>query len=141
MFGNDREQLRRFYQQSWQKFQDGQPLNALEQQVALVMREHPEYHQAIFQDNALERDYQPEAGEANPFLHLSLHLGLREQIKTDRPAGIQAVYYRLSGQMDAHAAEHLMVECLAENIWAAQTQGTEPDEAAYLSCLQALQPT
>ncbi|PID50193.1 MAG: hypothetical protein CR991_02570 [Proteobacteria bacterium] len=138
MFGNDRESLRHFYQQTWQKHQQKQSLNSLEQQVALVIKEHPEYHRALLNKAALGRDYSVEAGEANPFLHLSLHLGLREQIKTDRPSGIQAIYYDLSSRMEPHDAEHQMIECLAESLWLAQRNGSPPDEATYLSCLTAL---
>ena len=137
MFGNDRDSMRRYYLQCWQKFQQKQPLDALEQQVASVIAEHPEYHGLLEQhDSAVQRDYIPENGETNPFLHMGLHLGIREQIATNRPPGIRELYQQLVIQYGNNDAEHRMMDCLAESIWLAQRNQTAPDEAAYLECLQ-----
>ncbi|HEY9201593.1 MAG TPA: DUF1841 family protein [Gammaproteobacteria bacterium] len=136
MFGNDRNQLRQMYKTAWDKFQQQQALSPLEAQIAAVIKEHPEYHRDI---NQLEKDYQPENGDTNPFLHMGLHLGLREQLSTDRPAGIRQIHQQLLAQTgDPHAAEHRMIDCLAEAMWLAQSQQQPPDEAAYLQCLQQL---
>lgn len=141
MFGNDRDSLRRFYQQCWQKAHAKQPLDALEQQIVAVIQEHPEY-QPLLQgkqgESALGQEYLPEQGETNPFLHMGLHLGLREQISTNRPDGIATRYQQLLAQMGMHDAEHRMMDCLAESIWLAQRNGTAPDENAYLECLNKL---
>lgn len=137
MFGNDRDSMRRYYLQCWQKFQQKQPLDALEQQIASVIAEHPEYHPLLEQnDTTLQRDYLPETGETNPFLHMGLHLGIREQVATNRPAGITELYQQLVIKYGYHAAEHRMMDCLAESIWLAQRNQTTPDEAAYLECLK-----
>ena len=137
MFGNDRDSMRRYYLQCWQKFQQKQPLDALEQQVASVIAEHPEYHGLLGQhDSAVQRDYIPENGETNPFLHMGLHLGIREQIATNRPPGLRELYQQLVIQYGNNDAEHRMMDCLAESIWLAQRNQTAPDEAAYLECLQ-----
>lgn len=137
MFGSDRTAMRRVFTETWRKMQTKRPLDTLEQQVARVLEEHPEYHRALGDpERALNRDYSPETGEVNPFLHLSLHLGLREQIATDRPAGIRDVYRRLSLRGGSHAAEHLMMDQLAEALWAAQRNGRTPDEQAYLEALR-----
>jgi hypothetical protein len=136
MFGNDRNQLRQMYKTAWDKFQQQQALSPLEAQIAAVVKEHPEYHGLISQ---LEKDYLPENGDTNPFLHMGLHLGLREQLSTDRPAGIRQIHQQLLAQTaDAHAAEHRMIDCLAEAMWLSQSQQQPPDEAAYLQCLQDL---
>lgn len=139
MFGNDRDSIRRYYLQCWQKFKQKQPLDALEQQIAQVIAEHPEYH-ALLEKNeqVLHRDYLPESGESNPFLHLGLHLGIREQAATDRPAGIAAIHQRLATKHGVLEAEHRMMECLAESIWLAQRNHTTPDEVTYLECLKKL---
>lgn len=137
MFANDRHALRHYYLQCWQKFQQGQTLDTLEQQVAQIISEHPEYHALLAQqEHALQRDYLPEAGETNPFLHMGLHLGIREQQSTGRPAGIVELYRQLVIQYGIHEAEHRMMDCLAESLWLAQRHGTAPDEAAYLECLR-----
>lgn len=137
MFGNDRDSMRRYYLQCWQKFQQKQPLDALEQQVARVIEEHPEYHAVLERsDKALQRDYIPADGETNPFLHMGLHLGIREQVVTNRPAGIAELYRQLMIQYGRLDAEHRMMDCLAESIWLAQRNQTAPDETAYLECLK-----
>lgn len=136
MFGNDRNQLRQMYKTAWDKFQQQQALSPLEAQIAAVVKEHPEYHGLIDQ---LEKDFLPENGDSNPFLHMGLHLGLREQLSTDRPAGIRQIHQQLLAQTaDPHAAEHRMIDCLAEAIWLSQSQQQPPDEASYLQCLQGL---
>ncbi len=139
MFGNDRDSMRRYYLHCWQKQQAGQALDGLEQQIAAVVGEHPEYHALLeHPERALQREYLPENGETNPFLHMGLHLGLREQVATDRPAGIRQLYQQLISQYDLHTAEHRMMDCLAESLWLAQRNQRAPDEAAYLECLQKL---
>lgn len=136
MFGNDRNQLRQMYKTAWDKFQQQQALSPLEAQIAAVIKEHPEYHRHI---NQLEKDFLPENGDANPFLHMGLHLGLREQLSTDRPAGIRQLHQQLLQQTsDPHDTEHRMIDCLAEAMWLAQSQQQPPDEARYLQCLQRL---
>ncbi len=136
MFGNDRNQLRQMYKTAWDKFQQQQTLSPLETQIAAVLKEHPEYHRFIHQ---LEKDFLPENGDANPFLHMGLHLGLREQLSTDRPAGIRQIHQQLLEQTgNAHDAEHRMIDCLAEAMWLSQSQQQPPDEALYLQCLQKL---
>lgn len=137
MISNDRDQLRRYYLNCWQKVQAGEKLEGLEEQVAEVIREHPEYHTQLQNpDQALAQDYHAENGETNPFLHMSLHLGLREQVVTDRPSGVQMLYQQLIAQHGVHEAEHRMMQCLAESIWLAQQNQTQPDEAAYFDCLK-----
>ncbi|MCC6206981.1 MAG: DUF1841 family protein [Gammaproteobacteria bacterium] len=136
MYGNDREQLRKVYLDSWRKHQDGLPLTPMEHRVAEVIAEHPEYHQQLDPDR-IDRDYPPESGAANPFLHMGMHIALREQIASARPAGIIELHRAiLRGAASAHDAEHRMMDCLAEALWQAQRTGTAPDEAVYLDCLR-----
>ena len=137
IFGQDRDELRKMYADAWQKHRDGQLLSPLEAQIAQVVAEHPEYHAAVTGD--LRQDFAVESGQTNPFLHMGLHLGIREQVATDRPAGIAATYTRLTGKVgDAHEAEHAMIDCLAETLWEAQGQDRPPDEARYLERLRRL---
>lgn len=139
-YGQDRNQLRRFYCQAWRKYSSGEPLEPLETQVAQIIKEHPEYHPLLADEGkALAKDYPPELGETNPFLHMGLHLAIREQVSTDRPTGIRVVFEQIaSREGTAHAAEHRIMDCLAETLWAAQRNNAPPDELAYLHCLQAL---
>lgn len=143
MFSNDsdpeqqREQMRLFYCDAWQKHLDQKAaLSPLEQQITAVVKEHPEYHQLLENKEAsINADYLPEMGDSNPFLHMGMHLGLREQVSTDRPTGITELYKGLVALKGVHDAEHEMIECLAEAIWQAQQNQTTPDEVAYLECL------
>lgn len=140
MFSQDRGQLRRFYVDTWRKVNSGAPLQPLEQLIGELVRQHPEYHPMLEDaDGALDREFFPEMGVSNPFLHLGLHIALREQVAADRPLGIGELYGRIVAKVgDAHEAEHAMMECLAEMIWQGQRQGTPPDEQAYLACLKKM---
>ena len=138
IFGQDRNELRKMYADAWKKQLAGQPLSPLEAQIAAVVAEHPEYHDALTGAD-LDRDYTPEGGQTNPFLHMGLHLGIREQVATDRPGGIAKIHRALTARHgDLHAAEHRMIDCLAETLWEAQSANRPPDEALYLERLRRL---
>ncbi|MDE2261903.1 MAG: DUF1841 family protein [Gammaproteobacteria bacterium] len=138
--GQNREQLRQMYLEAWRKFSARQPLEPVEAQVAAVIAEHPEYIPLLESGpRALAADYEPEAGRENPFLHMGLHLAIREQVTTNRPAGITRIHEDLSRRLgDAHAAEHAMLEPLGQALWEAQRSGRMPDERAYLERLRKL---
>lgn len=137
IFGHDRGELRALYAEAWRKREAGQALSPLETQIARVIAEHPEYVAALEGD--LDREYTVEGGATNPFLHMGLHLGVRDQVATDRPAGIRSVFHALARQSgDPHAAEHRMIDCLAEALWEAQRHNRPPDESSYLDRLRRL---
>ena len=138
IFGNDRTELRQMYIDAWRKFKTGAALAPLEAQIARVIEDHPEYH-AIMNGDLMEASYTPEGGQTNPFLHMGLHLAIREQVATDRPPGIAAIFNNLlirTGEL--HEAEHSALECLAETLWEAQGKNSIPDEQAYLERLRRL---
>jgi hypothetical protein len=131
--------MRRVFLETWRKAREGLPLEPLEATLAEVIAAHPEYHRALEDPEAVDRDYLPEGGESNPFLHLSLHLALAEQLAADRPAGIRDLFQSLAGgAADRHHLEHAVLECLAEALWSAQRAGRPPDEEAYLECVRRL---
>lgn len=140
MFGQDRDSLRRFFLTSWQKRNAGDLLQPLEELVAGIIAQHPEYHALLTDaDAALALSADPEGGETNPFLHMSMHITLAEQLGSDRPAGLRAVYQRIAQHYPSpHEAEHQMMECLGLVLWEAQRAGRQPDEQAYLACLEKL---
>ncbi|MCP3868458.1 MAG: DUF1841 family protein [Gammaproteobacteria bacterium] len=140
MYGSDRTQMRRVYTEAWRKRLAGEPMDPLEQIIASVVEQHPEYHGLMEAPvKSLERDFLPDGGESNPFLHLAMHLSLQEQISTNRPAGVSGLYRQLTLKCgDAHTAEHKIMECLAQMIWEAQRQNRMPDEQAYLDCIKSL---
>ena len=139
IFTQDRGRLRALYRDVLAKMEAGSPLEPLEAQIADVLSEHPEYHAAVRDPEGHDRDFPPETGEVNPWLHMGLHLAIREQVSTDRPPGIRELWQRLSARLgSAHEAEHAMQEQLVEALWTAQRAGTAPDEAAYLESLRQL---
>lgn len=138
LFTQDRRTLRRFYAEAWRKHTERLPLDPIEALIGDIVAMHPEYHAALNgSDQELDRDYLPENGETNPFLHLSLHAAIREQVAADRPAGIRALHSELTAHYaDQHHAEHAIMECLAESLWQAQRRHAMPDENAYLQCVR-----
>jgi hypothetical protein len=138
--GQNRDQLRSMYLEAWRKYSARAPLEPLEAQLAAVIAEHPEYIEWLEAgDAALGAEFTPEGGRENPFLHMGLHLALREQVATNRPAGIAEIHRKLAERLGgAHEAEHAMLEPLAAALWDAQRQGQMPDEQEYLERLRRL---
>lgn len=138
IFGQDRHELRQMYGNAWRKHQAGELLSPLEAQIVAVIEDHPEYRAAVL-DADLERAYTPEEGGTNPYLHLGLHLALRDQVATDRPPGIRDVFGKIAARSgDRLDAEHRAIDCLAETLWEAQRANALPDEQAYLEKLRRL---
>jgi hypothetical protein len=132
-----RDALRRRWCEAWQRHRAGLPLEPLQAQIVDVITLHPEYHALL--DAAPGAPAVDPPGEVNPFLHLALHLALREQLGTNRPAGILEVLHRLQHASGSHhGAEHRMMEVLAVVLWDAQRAGRAPDEADYLERLRRL---
>ena len=138
MFSPTRDQSRRFFIDAWRKQGQGVPLTPLEHLAADLVGIHPEYHALLGgSEAALAREWTPEQGEANPFLHLSLHLAIEEQLSIDQPPGLRAVFEALLARHgERHRALHDVLECLGETIWRAQRDQAPPDGVAYLDCLR-----
>jgi hypothetical protein len=139
MFEPTRDQAREFFFETWRKYRAGEVLSGMEALALEIELLHPEYH-AVLDDpeRHLEQEYFPELGRSNPFLHMSLHLALEEQLSIDQPSGIVARFAALAQRRgERHAALHDAIECLAETVWRAQRERAEPDGAAYLECLEA----
>ena len=115
-------------------------MTPLEQLIASVIHQHPEYHRLVEKgESSAARDYLPEGGETNPYLHMGMHISLREQFGSDRPPGIARLYRQLLTKLgDPHETEHRMMECLGRTLWEAQREGTMPNVQAYLECLRVL---
>ena len=133
LYGSDRDDLRRAWVDAWSKSCSGQPLEPLERLLAEVVSEHPEYHALLESPAALDHEISPEAGRTNPFLHMGLHVAIREQLATGRPSGVRELYAKLLPRFpDAHHLEHAFMECLAETLRDAQRESMAPDEVRYL---------
>lgn len=138
LFNPSRDEVRQFFFEAWRKYRAAESLTALEGIAVEVISLHPEYHAVLdTPERYLEQDYFPEMGETNPFLHMSLHLSVLEQLAIDQPPGIVAAYRTLQQRLDdAHEAQHGLMECLAETVWRAQRDRMPPDAAAYLECMR-----
>lgn len=136
MFNPSREQVRQFFCAAWRKHRERAILEGAEVTAADLIVEHPEYH-ALLENPAvaLEQEF-TESGQMNPFLHLSLHLAVAEQISIDQPHGIRAAYQALRARLEVHDAEHAILECLGEALWRAQRDGSAIDGVAYLDCVR-----
>lgn len=132
MFPQDRRALRQMYADAWRKSLRSESLSPLEAQIVQVVEDHPEY-QSCLRDEGLGESFAPEQGKANPFLHMGLHLAVRDQLATDRPAGILDIFQKLTSKYsNSHEAEHRILDCLAEILWEARNRGLPPDEREFL---------
>ena len=148
LFNPSRDEVRAFFFETWHKFAISKPLSfetqkaklltPLEQLALHVMQMHPEYHAMLNQpDLYREQAYYPELGETNPFLHMSLHLSILEQLSINQPIGISSIYQKLLViHQDAHLAQHDILDCLGETIWLAQRNNTALDSAHYVQLMQ-----
>lgn len=138
MFGN-RDQIRQMYCSVYTKMKTNNVTDALEHQIANVITEHPEYHPLLEETGpAVDKNFSPDAGESNPFLHMGMHLGIREQVNTDRPAGIRMMFAELSQKMGPLEAEHQIMECLGLALWEAQRNNGLPNDSKYLDCIKKI---
>ena len=138
MFSPSQHDVRMFFCDAWRKQRAGAPLSPIEAAAADWITQHPAYHDALADlPTALAAVYEVESGRTNPFLHLSMHLSISEQLSIDQPHGIKQAYELLRARLgSAHEAQHEVMECLGEMIWASQRSGLPPDGQAYLECVR-----
>ena len=131
--------MRRVFIEAWRKKRIGEPIEPTDDIIAFIVAQHPEYHEILEHEDVLEWDFGAENGQPNPFLHMSMHVAIQEQISSDRPAGILAIYQSLlDSYQDPHTLEHALMECLGPCLWEAQQTGTVPNEAGYLECVHRI---
>ena len=137
LFGESRQDTRSVFFNVWRKYQHQEPLEGAERIIIKVILAHPEYQSLLENpERYQDKDYLPEHGEINPFLHLGMHVAIEEQLSMDRPKGIKTYFTKLSEQhQDGHVALHNIMECLGEMLWHAQRDRTAPDEKLYFTCL------
>ena len=137
MFNPTREQVRTFFCEAWRKHRERLILEGAEAVAADLITHHPEYHTLLEDPQAaIEKEFTPEGGQMNPFLHLSLHLAVADQLAVDQPPGIRAAYEQLRQRLDVHDAEHAVMECLGETLWRSQRDNAPMDANAYLDCVR-----
>jgi hypothetical protein len=140
MFEPSQHDVRRFFCQTWHKLKASMPLDPMQTLAAAWIREHPEYDTALADEEAaLAAHYPIEQGHTNPFLHLSMHLSIAEQVAIDQPSGIRAAVQALTQRHDSlHEAHHAVMECLGLMIWESQRSGRPPDGLAYVEAVKRL---
>ncbi len=142
LFNPSRDEVRAFFFNAWAQFKAQNPLSDLEKIAVNVMHMHPEYQAILSAQEAFkQQEYFPELGETNPFLHMSLHLSILEQISINQPIGISGIYEQLKlkhqNEHDVeHQAQHAILDCLGEAIWQAQRNNTALDANYYVQLLQ-----
>ena len=138
MFAQSRDEVRSHFINVWEKMISRSPLEPLEQILADVIDRHPQYHEVLKDPvNAMTAEFGSGPDNTNPFLHMSLHVAIVEQLQTDRPPGVVTAYNAILAkrQLDPHLVEHKMIDCLSATLWQAQRDSNPPDEAAYVACL------
>ena len=140
MFVQNRNEARDYFFLVWNKHKNKLPLEPIEVIISDVITEHPEYHHYLNdKENTVDNDFKPEQNQTNPFLHMGMHIALKEQVNADRPKGINRVFNQLlTNSISTHHAEHKMMECLGQSLWEAQRNNTMPDEYNYLECLKRI---
>ena len=134
-----RDEVRQIYLSVWHKLQQQMVLEPMEALIAEVIEIHPEYHALLEAgDDIKQQEFTPDQGQTNPFLHMGMHIALREQSGADRPFGIRTLHQKLASLKGQHEAEHAMMECLGQSLWSAQRDNQAPDETTYLDCLKKL---
>lgn len=138
MFNPSQQDVRRFFCATLRKQENKEILSPLEAIAVDWIEQHPEYANDLKDiEVAINADYSVDAGKTNPFLHLSMHLTIAEQVKVDQPRGVKQAYELLSRKLNStHEAHHIMMECLGEMIWNSQRQGLPPDGQAYIDALK-----
>ena len=137
MFNPSRDEVRNFFITAWRKRRESEVLTAMETIAADIVGLHPEYHALIEDPDSIGREFTPEDGQINPFLHMSLHLAVEEQLSIDQPPGIRAAFEAACTRRgNRHDAMHDALECLGEMLFDAQRNGTPPNATNYLEALR-----
>ena len=137
LYGSKRETYRQVFLESWLAYREGRPLEGVRARLVAVILRHPEYHGLLADaERGLEQDFPPEQGRSNPYMHMSLHVGLVELLALGQPAGIVDLFDEARRRLGENAAEHLFVDCLGEMMWQAQRAGCAPDMVALLACVR-----
>ena len=150
MFAPSPADVRRFFVEAGRKRADALPLTPLETIAADWVEAHPEYSADLATAESGLADDTPggdsvsatspavgDGGRENPFLHLSMHLSITEQIGIDQPPGIREAYAQLVARRGSpHEAQHDIMECLGRMLWESQRSGQPPDGDAYVECVR-----
>ena len=136
MFNPSRDQVRQFFIDTWQKHKNQQILSPLEAIALGWIEQHPEYHSALEQPDSMTREFNVEEGKTNPFLHLSMHLAIAEQLSIDHPRGIRDAFDKLASRTNQHEAAHEIMECLGTVVWESQRLGKALDSDAYIELIR-----
>lgn len=137
MFNPSKSEVRNFFSDTWAKHLTNEALGPLEQITLNILQHHPEYLRFL---SATPEEMSEPSGLENPFLHLSLHLAVEEQLQINQPPGIVSLYQTLCKiEHDEHRARHQIMECLAEVLWTTQQEGRSLNPDDYQIALQQLQ--
>lgn len=137
MYNLNQIDVRNFFFELYQKFENKEALSELEKIAYCVILAHPEYNHVLNnKPKYLDSIWPIENGETNPFLHLSMHLTILEQLSINQPFGIRDLFQKLVDKFkDKHESEHHLIDCLGEMLWQAQKSQTPPDPTVYLACI------
>lgn len=129
---------RQHYGMVWQLALAGAPLTIEQMRLVRVMQEHPEYR-SIW-DNPEEASAGLEdLTEPNPFLHVTAHMMVEEQIAGRNPPDVAVVVSRLTRSGDSrHEAIHKVANVLMGEVWDVLAKKREFDREKYVRRLGEL---
>ena len=140
MLFQNRDESRTYFYNVWKKQKNRLPLQPIEVIIFDVISDHPEYHRYLENKNSMfENNFSENDNEINPFLHMGMHIALKEQINSNRPIGINEIFTRISSKsISMHDAEHKMIECLERSLWEAHYKNEIPSDNRYIECLKKI---
>lgn len=138
ILGNQRENYRAVFFNAYKKYQKKLPLEPLEKQLLQIILDHPHYHFIFENEQNQKNDAWDKQLKENPFLHMSLHISIRDQLAMDQPKGILAIYHDLVLKVgDTHEAEHLMMQILVNTLREMMEKNmSDFDEELYLNAIR-----
>ncbi|AGF49226.1 DUF1841 family protein [Candidatus Kinetoplastidibacterium galati] len=138
MFNPSLDQARYFFIEVWNKHKLSKTLTPIEKTTIACILEHPQFYKDLDNKESIKNSYNSNFPESNPFLHLSMHLAISEQLLIDQPCGIKAAYNKLITSNDPHTAIHKIIKCLTLTIQYSQTHRLELDSNKYMNLIKDL---
>jgi hypothetical protein len=123
----------------WEASNQGIPLHDEEhQRLAEVLQQHPQYHNAWeFADQIEDVEYVIDG--VNPFLHVTFHSIIENQLATGDPPEVRAALQRLlRKRLSRHDAIHRLAQVFTEELFPVLKQDRPFNQERYVRKLRKL---
>jgi hypothetical protein len=127
---------RRKIQEVWQKAKEEEELSREEDRLAKILLEHREY-QEIWEKIPLNPER--ETGGVNPYLHVSLHLAIENQIVEENPRQVNRyLSKKLAQGIDRHKIIHEIAAIFCESLFDTLKYQKPFDRIRYIQRLEEM---